>query len=945
MIFSRKAERRVLSAAMVLGTVVGSPWAVGAATSSSQQVVDAREIPQDRGAAALWQALRKLHTRGSLLMIVAHPDDEDGATLAYESRGLGIRTDLMQLNRGEGGANVMSTDYWDALGLVRTEELLQADRFYGIDHQYFSTATDYGFSKSLKEALDQWGHDKVLAEAVRVVRASRPLIVCSVFVGGPTDGHGNHATAGLMAQEVFQAAGDPKMFPEQIAEGLQPWEPVKIYARVPFFRSSSKGAYDYANHSWGPLGVTNHITGKFEPGNVSTTVSIPNGTWDDLLGETYAQVAREGLGYQKSQNGGGDIPLAAPATGAYHRFGSHIKAADTEKTFFDGIDISLGAIATLAGDHPPVFLSHGLDLINESVEAAIKDFRAQNTSAVVPSLFAGVRATDALIEQVEKSSLAPRAQYDVLYELQTKQKQFNDALVAALGLSIEADVVPAPRTGGDAVPAEFRGTQGTVQMATPGMPLHVRVHLFEGGTAPINVTGISLRDTSGKNWKLAAEGAPVPPILAPGMAINANFSAMVPEDEPYTRPYFIRNNLGQSRYIVSDPKLIGQPLAPYPLEARADLNIDGARLTISRVVQVVRRIAGSGIVRSPMPVGPPISITLKPGASVVPVGLSSFRVDAHLHSNVEAEAKPTVRLDLPSGWTAEPASVTANLEQAGAEETVSFTIHPRASVGTRYEITAVAEYEGKLYREGYTATGYTGLRPYFLYAPATLGAVGADVKVAPSQRIAYIEGSGDDIPAALAGIGVPVTSLSPQDLASGELSRFDTILVGVRAYAVRQDLIANNARLLQYVKNGGVMIVQYNTPEFDHNFGPYPYVMTNDPEEVTDEHSKVKILVSRNPIFTWPNSITERDFDGWIEERGSKFLQSWDPRYEALLETHDENQPEQKGGLVYARYGKGAYIYNAYAFYRQLPLGVPGAFRLFANMLSLPKNPDFLAGH
>jgi hypothetical protein len=194
-------------------------------------------------------------------------------------------------------------------------------------------------------------------------------------------------------------------------------------------------------------------------------------------------------------------------------------------------------------------------------------------------------------------------------------------------------------------------------------------------------------------------------------------------------------------------------------------------------------------------------------------------------------------------------------------------------------------------------------------------------------------------------LNIHVIFLSAQDLASGNLSKYDEILVGVRAYAVRKDLVANNDRLLQYVNSGGVVVVQYNTPEFDHNYGPYPFVMSNDPEEVTDENSKVDILEPSNPVFNWPNKITTKDFDGWIEERGSKFLQSWDPHYAALLETHDKGQPEQKGGLVYAKYGKGVYVYNAYAFYRQLPLGVPGAYRIFANLLSLPKNPQVRDSH
>lgn len=316
-----------------------------------------------------------------------------------------------------------------------------------------------------------------------------------------------------------------------------------------------------------------------------------------------------------------------------------------------------------------------------------------------------------------------------------------------------------------------------------------------------------------------------------------------------------------------------------------------------------------------------------------------------MRNNVEGKATESVRLSLPEGWLAQPAALPVTFMQRGEEQTVAFTVSPRAELGKSYEITAVVELKGKQYTEGYVVTGYTGLRPYFLYSKATYRTSGSDVKVAPGQRIAYIEGSGDDVPASLASLGIHLSFLSAQDLSSGDLGKYDTILVGVRAYAVRPDLVSNNARLLEYVKNGGVVMVQYNTPEYDHNFGPYPYSMTGDPEEVTDEHSVVHILHPDNPLFTWPNRITAQDFDGWIEERGSKFLQTWDPRYSALLETHDEGQPDQKGGLVYARYGKGAYIYNAYAFYRQLPLGVPGAYRLFANMISLPKNPEFQAGH
>jgi hypothetical protein len=255
-------------------------------------------------------------------------------------------------------------------------------------------------------------------------------------------------------------------------------------------------------------------------------------------------------------------------------------------------------------------------------------------------------------------------------------------------------------------------------------------------------------------------------------------------------------------------------------------------------------------------------------------------------------------------------------------------------------LTAVATYGGQEYKEGYRAVGYPGLRPENLYRPATYQTSGVDAKAAPGLSVGYITGAGDELPQSLANLGINVHFLTAEDLASGNLSKFDTIIMGVRTYAVREDLRTYNGRILDYVKSGGVVIVQYNTQEYDHNYGPYPYKMGSNPEEVTDEHSNVAILAPSNPVFTWPNKITSKDFDGWLEERGSKFLQTWDAAYEPLLGTHDPGQVPQKGGLLYAKYGKGVYIYNAYAFYRQMPEGVPGAYRIFANMVSLARNPE-----
>jgi hypothetical protein len=354
----------------------------------------------------------------------------------------------------------------------------------------------------------------------------------------------------------------------------------------------------------------------------------------------------------------------------------------------------------------------------------------------------------------------------------------------------------------------------------------------------------------------------------------------------------------------------------------------------------VKRITGQGTVYEPLAVAPAIAVAISPRAGIVPLSAKSFVVTAVVHSNVKGPAKGAVRLELPAGWRSEPPSAPFSTEADGDDRSATFQVTPGNLREQAYQIAAVAMYDGRQYAEGYQITGYPALRPYYLYRPAICKTSGVDVKVAPGLRVGYVMGSGDDVPSSLEHVGVKVSFLAPADIATGDLSKFDAILLGVRTYAAREDLKTYNNRILDYVNNGGVVIVQYNTPEFDHNFGPYPYTMTSNPEEVTDEASKVNILDPTSPVFNWPNRITEKDFAGWVEERGSKWLKTWDPRYRALLETHDEGQEPQKGGLLYAKYGKGIYIYNAYAFYRQLPQGVPGAYRIFANLISLPKNPE-----
>lgn len=869
----------------------------------------AHEIGINRGSAALWQSLKKLHTRASMIMITAHPDDEDSGMLAYESRGQGARVTLLTLNRGEGGANVMSPDYFDALGLVRTMELLAADRYYGVD-QYWTRVIDYGFSKTKAESIGKWTHDRVLYDVVRVVRAVRPLVITSVFVGGPSDGHGNHQTAGAMAQEVFKAAGDPNVFPDQIEAGLRPWTPLKDYARTPFFRRAGTA--------------------------LSVNVEVPEGTYDPVLGASYQQISREGLGYQKSQNGGSAIPNAGQALSAYHRFGSVVPAQEKENSFFDGIDTSLMGIASLAQSGDKAFLTAGLTEVNQDVEEALSKYSAQQPEATAPALAKGLMATTKLLEAVSKSGLSEDAKYNVRHELEIKRVQFNDALAEALGLSIAANVAPDVESN-----SPFRGDPDTFRVAIPGQKFTVRVHVVNQSSTPVTLRAASVAPYQQKEqWNISTASPVAASTIANAKPVDVRFSVTVPDNAAFTRPYFSRPDIERSYYDIADDRLRNHPLPPYPLAAWAEFEYAGAPVRIGQYVQTTRRVTGSGTVSEPLAVGPAISVAISPHAGIVPLASKSFAATAVVHSNVKGPAKGTLRLDLPSGWKSQPASADFATTDDGQDQAVTFQVTPGNLAEKPYQIQAIAEYNGRRYSEGYEVTGYSGLRPYFLYRPATYSLTGVDVKTAPNLRVGYVMGSGDDVPSSLENLGVKTSFLGPADIASGDLSKFDVLLLGVRTYAAREDLRTYNSRILDYVKNGGVVVVQYNTPEFDHNFGPYPYSMTSNPEEVTDEASKVEILAPSNPIFNWPNKITEKDFSGWVEERGSKWMKSWDPQYQALIETHDEGQEPQKGGLLYAKYGKGIYIYNALAFYRQLPEGVPGAYRIFANIISLPKNPQ-----
>jgi len=901
-------------------------------------------LAEDRGAAALEQSLRRLSTTARVLMIVAHPDDEDGALLTYLSRGLGARCTLLTLTRGEGGQNAMSAESYDALGLIRTNELLKAGEYYGAK-QLWGTEIDFGFSKTQEEAFAKWGHERVLYDAVLAVRRERPQVIASTFVGGITDGHGHHQVSGEIAQEAFKAAADPSVFPDQLKPvsegglGLTVWQPLAVYGMVPFAPVTDKGMFDYATGKWAPARFKNYVTGEITTGVPSTDVTLAVGRRDPVLGRSYAQIAREGWGQQKSQNGGANPSLSGPAETRYHLWAVAAHAAakpgaiTTNNDLFHNSRVDIDtSVAGLTGKNDPVWLSTGLQQLNHDLKQFDTERHDMAANAAANKLVPIYRQATALrskIASVDPDLDTPRglhlelkAKASLLFELDAKIEQFQTALKNLLGLDLVAFATHATKIedGG------FRGNgpDETPRSVTPGEEFNVRIHTARAAEES-HLGKVWLVTQTGSQWPYNSE-----PIgsNATSTTSDAIYKIKVPDDAQPTQPYFTRLNIEQPYYDISEPEYRGRSFVPWPLAAWAEFTFDGLPIRVGQVVQTMERVLGPGGIYEPLVVTPAIGVRMEPEARILPLDGSALPVRVTVHA--QAAADGSVELTLPDGWTAQPASAPFHLASAGDSEPIQFLVTPAGNASGAIAIQAVARAAGRSYQTGWQSVGYPGLRPYNLYRPAQLLTRKVDVKLTPGLRIGYVMGTGDEVPDAIEALGAMPHLLTTAEVASGDLSAYSTLVIGIRAYSARPELAAAQARLNEFVRRGGTLIVQYQSGNFP---APVPLSLGR-AERVVDEAAPVKLLTPDNPLFTAPNAITPADFDGWVEERGHSFLESWDPAYAALTETADPGQDPQRGGLVVAHHGKGTYIYVSYALYRQLPELVPGAYRILANLLS-----------
>jgi LmbE family N-acetylglucosaminyl deacetylase len=952
MILPGKLRRAMMGTALAALILTGAPIAT-AQKAAQQPVPDlasiplpepseiARPLPENRGAAALAQSLKRLSTTASVMMVVAHPDDEDGALLTYLSRAQGVRAILLTLTRGEGGQNALGGESYDALGLIRTNELLRADEFYGVQ-QLWGTEADFGFSKTREEAFNRWSRERVLYDVVLAVRRERPLVIVSTFVGGVSDGHGHHQVSGEIAQEAFKAAADPKVFPEQLKDGLQPWQPLAVYSMVPFAPIKDGKIFDYATGKWAPARFKNYVTGEWTEGALPADVTIPVGGLDPVLGRSYARIAREGWGQQKSQNNGADLTLSRPATASYHLWAVAPEAAAKpgQNTAGNGlfhnrkvnIDTSIAGLASLAKGNPPEWLMRDLRQIDADLTKILgapgPAFGTWQTSySIAQEHQSGVqlarklapiyRQTLLLRVRVATSTFDPQAKSSLLFTLDAKIDDFQSALKNLLGLELTASTTKAGSAQGGLADEMPRSV-------VPGSSFRVRVHTAQS-TPEAHLAKIWFESHTGGQWK------PAEPLKGAENAEASDhlFRLRLPEDAEPTQPYFTRPSIEQPYYDIARPELRLRSFAPYPLAAWAEFTFDGLPVRVGQVVQTVQRLPGAGSVYEPLAVTPLIGLQMEPEARILPLNGAALPVRVTVHT--EAAAEGAVALELPTGWHSDPAEARFRTTSAGDTEPILFSVATDSAATGAYNIDAVARSGGKTYRTGWQSVGYTGLQPYNLYKPAQLKTRKIDVKIAPGLRIGYVMGTGDKVPEAIEALGCAPHLLTSAELASGDLSAWNVIVIGIRAYAARPELATAQPRLDEFVRRGGTIIVQYQSGNFP---APLTLSMGRMPERVVEETAPVDLLVPAHPLFRWPNAITAADFDGWIEERGHSFLDSWNAGYTALTGTADQGQEPQRGGLLITHPGRGTYIYVAYALYRQLPELVPGSYRLLANLLS-----------
>jgi len=869
---------------------------------------------QATGEIGLALLIRKLGTVGTVMHAMAHPDDENNGLVAMQSHGQGLRVVYATLTRGNGGQNEIGPELSEALGVLRTEELLAAHNFDG-GEQFFGRAVDFGYSFSVDETYEKWGKDETIGDLVRLMRMTRPDVVLTMKPDG-TGGGQHHQASARLAAEAFRLAGDPSKYPDQIAEGLRAWQPRKIYK----------------------VGYYGFFPGEQEPPAGTKLVPVDSNVYDPLLGRTYTEIGAEGRAMHKCQGMAQLLPLPGSFSVKYQLVDTALPGGleRDERTLTDGLDLSLPGLVRFAGANPPAPLAKGLGEIAASVTAADRSQRERGPDAAVADLARGLIATRGLLAFVHSNdhTLTPDAAYEIEFRLRQTERKFEQALLLAQGLRLEA-----------------LADDGVV---VPGETVKLSLVAANRGSGSLPVAGIGA---------LTGFAEPSVPCQAPaaaeaGQIVKCDGTVTIPTDARTTEPYWHREGEA-GRYTIDADAPFGLPFRPTPFTVTFALDFDGAEVRAAVPVQF--RYEGnifSGEKRTDLQVVPEVTLRTSPNVAILPhddarrvpsrtsasphpasgVADLSRIIRATVTNNAPGALETDVRLEAPDGWTVTPASRHVQFERADEADTVAFTVAapPNVPTGT-WTIRAVAQTGGRRSDRGYQVIEYPHIHRRHVFEPAATTLEVIDVTLPRDMVVGYVMGVGDQVPPALEQLGARVVLLDEPALASGDLSRFDAIVTGVRAYERRRDLRAYNHRLLEYAAAGGTVVVQYNKFEFNQSqFGPYPAKVSSD--RVTDEHAPVTVLVPNHPVFNEPNRIGERAWNNWVQERGLYFLGSRDPKYTDLVELSDPfeyNKAVKRGALVEAVVGKGRWVYVGLGLWRQLPAGTEGAYQLLANIVSL----------
>ncbi len=811
----------------------------------------------DYGALGLGQLLKRLNTTASVMMIGAHPDDEDSALLAYLARGESARTAYLSLTRGDGGQNIIGPEQSEALGIIRTEELLQARRLDGAE-QFFTRAYDYGFSKTLAEAKSKWPEDVIKCDVVRAIRLFRPLVVISRFSGTPADGHGQHQYAGYISPIAVKAAAEP----QQCKESGEPWQVLKFYVEQGFRDTS-------------------------EP-----TLKINTGKYDPILGRSYYEIAMEGRSMHRSQ-GEGRIEFHGDSFSGLNQNGE-LKDM-REKNIFDGLDLS-----------PPF-----ADLLQKTM--------GRNGYVDVADMV--------MIAGMAENRMSGQ---DQSYWSTVRANAEDDLKHTGFQIDALADRESAVSDG----------------------DLMVSVKVYNAHADIFKIMEITL--TAPDKWNVSKIDAPKQNNAAYSnreVAVAGQvFNVTVAKNTDVTEPYWLQSE--RRIDLFEWPKRACQTFSfdPPILVAHVRLTLgEGKGIVLDQPVQYRFADPARGEIRREVNVVAALSVGVDRDLLIVPQSTMSQtrRLIVSVTNNSDKEASDKVSLNIQAkGLTLDaPNGPRFDLKTRGAKASIpiDITIPPNSSVGS-IPIRVSAIVGDAVFDQTMNIVSYSHIQTHRYYTPAVSTVEVLDLKAEP-EKVGYIMGSGDEVPEAIRQMGMEVTMLEEKNLASGDLSKFDTIVVGIRASETRPDMMANKQRLLDYVNGGGNLIMQYQRGNFAQSgLAPYP-IDTNDKQgtaagsiaRVVDENAAVKILEPTHTIFIFPNKITDEDFKGWVQERNAYNFVTFDPKYTPLLESHDAGEQENKGGLVITKVGKGNWVYCSYSFFRQLPAGVPGAYRLFANLLSLPK--------